>query len=385
MDKAWQYYFGSPLLTNSNASNKSHTEPTTSIPAGSCATLPALVSIRRSSQHSLVGWLLAAFLSIPAAPSLSDSEFSKPHQLSEDHATREVFEGIRLLGALTLSRQPVAGVSTRELSALAWDTDEGLLYAVSDNGDLIHLRPRFAKGVLIAAEAVAATLLKDSSGAPLESSAADAEGLAILNSSNGIHGDTLLAISFEQPPRLIIYRPTGEIDRPVALPPLLANTDSYAGANRQLEAVARHPELGYLVGPERPLRSADLNRLAIYDMNGNAYQFPPLDRQYSALVGLEVTPDGDILVLERLYQSLLRPIVFAVRSIARDQLRSPGKVTVTDVVKFNSRDDWAMDNFEGLAHHEGNRYFMISDDGRNPLQRTILMYFEIPPPAAPVP
>jgi hypothetical protein len=44
-----------------------------------------------------------------------------------------------------------------------------------------------------------------------------------------------------------------------------------------------------------------------------------------------------------------------------------------------------MDNFEGLAHHEGNRYFMISDDGRNPLQRTILMYFEILPHAAPGP
>lgn len=95
-----------------------------------------------------------------------------------------------------------------------------------------------------------------------------------------------------------------------------------------------------------------------------------------------MTPEGDSLILERVYHSLFHPIRFAVRMIPRDQLGIPGKVTVRDVVRFDSRDDWAMDNFEGFAHHEGNRYLLVSDDGANPLQHTLAEYFEIRPQAS---
>ena len=38
---------------------------------------------------------------------------------------------------------------------------------------------------------------------------------------------------------------------------------------------------------------------------------------------------------------------------------------------------WAPDNFEGIAHHRDNKYFMITDDNESALQRTLLTYFEI--------
>jgi hypothetical protein len=36
-----------------------------------------------------------------------------------------------------------------------------------------------------------------------------------------------------------------------------------------------------------------------------------------------------------------------------------------------------VDNFEGIAHHRDNRYFLVSDDNNSALQSTVLVYFEI--------
>jgi len=47
------------------------------------------------------------------------------------------FMQIRLLGSLLLSGSP----DLSELSGLTWDEDEEILYAVTDRGLLLHLRP----------------------------------------------------------------------------------------------------------------------------------------------------------------------------------------------------------------------------------------------------
>jgi hypothetical protein len=329
----------------------------------------------------MAAWLTAALLLFAVAPLPAATPFSEPHPLSPRHPPGSSFEGVRLLGALFLNQDRVAGGSPRELSGLAWDADEGLLYAVSDNGDLLHLRPRFEQDVLVAADLVGLMPLRDRDGAALRSSLADAEGLSLLHPDNGIHGDTRLAIAFEQPARLNLYRPDGTLEQPLELPARLATSDVFAAEKHGFEAVARHPDLGWLLGIERPLRAADQSRLAIVDLRGNAYEFTAFDHKYSALVGLEVTPAGDLLILERVYRSLFHPIIFAVRMIPHDQLGTPGKVGIRNIAQFSSRQDWAMDNFEGLAHHEGNRYFLVSDDGANPLQHTLLLYFEILPQA----
>ena len=36
-----------------------------------------------------------------------------------------------------------------------------------------------------------------------------------------------------------------------------------------------------------------------------------------------------------------------------------------------------IDNFEGLARHQSNRFFMVSDDNSVFIQRTLLVYFEL--------
>jgi hypothetical protein len=47
------------------------------------------------------------------------------------------------------------------------------------------------------------------------------------------------------------------------------------------------------------------------------------------------------------------------------------------IVKLDSVEGYHVDNFEGLTRHQGNRFFMISDNNDLFVQRSLLMYFEI--------
>jgi hypothetical protein len=47
------------------------------------------------------------------------------------------------------------------------------------------------------------------------------------------------------------------------------------------------------------------------------------------------------------------------------------------VVTLDSNKGFQIDNFEGLARHRGNRFFMVSDNNDLFVQRTLLMYFEL--------
>ena len=38
---------------------------------------------------------------------------------------------------------------------------------------------------------------------------------------------------------------------------------------------------------------------------------------------------------------------------------------------------YQIDNFEGIAHHRGARFFLVSDDNDFFLQRTLLLYIEL--------
>jgi hypothetical protein len=50
------------------------------------------------------------------------------------------------------------------------------------------------------------------------------------------------------------------------------------------------------------------------------------------------------------------------------------------VTTLDSDQDLHIDNFEGLARHRGNRFFMVSDDNGVFIQRTLLLYFELVEP-----
>ena len=57
-------------------------------------------------------------------------------------------QNIILSGALTLSSQTASGEPLMEFSGIAWDQDDSILYALSDRGYFISLRPVFKQNKL---------------------------------------------------------------------------------------------------------------------------------------------------------------------------------------------------------------------------------------------
>lgn len=90
-------------------------------------------------------------------------------------------------------------------------------------------------------------------------------------------------------------------------------------------------------------------------------------------------PNGDVAVLERRYTlakgSSARIVVIPRRSIA------PGRaIKGREILRLTA--PMTVDNFEGISARRGKDrriiIYIVSDDNFNPLQRTLLMMFEIP-------
>ncbi|OQW92898.1 MAG: hypothetical protein BWK79_13870, partial [Beggiatoa sp. IS2] len=69
------------------------------------------------------------------------SSASRQLDFSNQYAVGDTYMQVRLHGMLEIFNETVDGILLSELSGLAWDEDEEILYAVSDKGNLFHLRP----------------------------------------------------------------------------------------------------------------------------------------------------------------------------------------------------------------------------------------------------
>lgn len=283
----------------------------------------------------------------------------------------ERYMGIVLLGSLSLKGDPVLA----ELSGLAWDEDEQLLRAISDQGRVLELIPRFSEGRLSQVELRATHPLRDRHGQPLRGGWSDAEGLTLENSANGVRGDSRLIISFERHHRVERYHPDGRWDSSLPLPGLLRQSGYRPKSNRGMEAVTLHPQHGLVTGPEYPRAHQSPY---LINTAGQTWQYQPKEAD-GALVALEALPNGDLILLERAYTSIFAPWVISLtRMRAADLVAS--KVVPTELIaRFDSGQGWLVQNMEGLTRHQGMHFFMVSDDGDMPWAQTQLVYFSIVP------
>lgn len=305
---------------------------------------------------------------------------TKTARLSAEYLPGEQFMDIKLLGTVSLPPQEVNGLPMNELSALAWDEDESILYAVSDNGILFHLHPVIEVGQLKDVKIQAAFRLKNKSGGKLKGRKNDSEGLVILNSHNGKKGDTELLISFETKPRIKRFSNTGEVLGSIALPVPLKSVKRYSGANHGLEAVTVHPEYGVITTAEQPLKRDPQDKVTLYAMSGERWQFARFPAAKSAVVAMETLGDGSILLLERAFSSMIEPIVIILRQVwVNDEcLAGTQRACTTKIFAvLDSTAGWNVDNFEGLTRHQAHRFFMVSDNNKFWMQQTLLSYFEL--------
>lgn len=284
-------------------------------------------------------------------------------------------QGIRPMGTVAIAGENEAGTAITGISALAWDGDERLLYALTDNGVLHHLRPGFDRDRrLVSVTLVATHTLGDGSGERLEKKQRDSEGMFVLNADNGVSGDTELVISFEKTPRIMRYTPRGEYLSAYVLPTRLRDADAYSSDNQMLEAVTLHPDKGILTMAQRPMKGRRTQLL--HALSGESWEYLMENDKGNGVTAMEALPDGRIIFMERAWHSLLSPLIVTLKE---GRFNSAGKLEVKVLARLDSSKGWTLDNFEGLTRHQGKRFFMVSDDNKAMLQRTLLFYFELEP------
>ena len=104
---------------------------------------------------------------------------------------------------------------------------------------------------------------------------------------------------------------------------------------------------------------------------------------YAALGGFQATgsatlPNGDILVLERRY-TLRHGAAVRIRRINAETIQPGARLTAKLLAEL--RPPLSVDNFEGIeVRRDGSGrtvVYIISDDNFSPLQRNLLMMFEL--------
>ncbi|EGD08626.1 esterase-like activity of phytase family protein [Xanthomonas vesicatoria] len=250
----------------------------------------------------------------------------------------------------------VDGIHLTELSGLAWDADENLLYAVSDNGYVFHFRLVLDGNRITRIEPVhAAALVDATSGLPPK--AFNAEGLAVNNSANGVAGDTELVVALEDKlPRIARFRPNGALLGDVAVPSPANDLSHYRKSGRGLESVALHPAYGLLTAPESPLLGQSEDRHTVYAKQRD-WSFRRHSPQ-SRLKGLDLLPDGSVLVLERNKTGTKDVFGASVRRLDLGACGSDGLCATETVAVLPA----GPDNFEGMTLIDPQHLLLVSDN-----------------------
>jgi hypothetical protein len=262
-----------------------------------------------------------------------------------------------------------------QLSGLAWDDDEGLLYAISDKGWLFQLKPRFEKSELVGITLNSAVALQKPPSEKKRNAQLDVEGLDIVNARNGRKGDAELLVSFERTPRIVRYRPNGETLGELTLPDALTHVSAYKNPNLMLESVCVDAALGVLTAPEEPLADETPGNNRIFSLKGKTWRYRSTDN--SPLSAMECLGNGAVLLLERDFGHLIADNRITLSLLSLPANPSADAIVPTPIATLSAAAGHQIDNFEGLTRYKDNRFFMVSDNNDLFVQRTLLMFFEV--------
>ena len=264
-------------------------------------------------------------------------------------------------------------------SDLAISADGRGILAISDEAHWLHAKLAYAEsGDLASMSDARIAPMLDSAGKPMRGKEGDAEGLA-LERANDLNGPVV--VSFERDVRVWRYDLAGGFSaRP--LPIRIGDWTKALRANAQLEALTLIKPETLLVLAESRIAGEDI-RAAFETYPGqasaNTRRFSVATNDPFLVTGVANAPEGGILILERRY-SLLGGVGMEVRRIGAGELKAGARVQ-GEVLASLSFQDANIDNMEGIAVGRGAKgetlLYLISDDNFSPLQRTLLLMFEL--------
>ncbi|MEO1200117.1 MAG: esterase-like activity of phytase family protein [Pseudomonadota bacterium] len=298
-----------------------------------------------------------------------------------DDPTDIRFGPLTYLSGLTLSSRHAAFGGLSGLSV----TDGGkAVLMVSDTGYWVRASTVMTDGRLTGLTDAEIVAMQDSGGVEVVGKeAADAEALAIL-SEGPFAGQALVA--FEREDRIARYdlasnlsAPAVPLETPDGFSDLVTN-QGIEGLVALSDASPKHP--GALLAFAEEM-AEEGTPIAAWVIGG------PMPGRFavSQIGGFAITdavqlPSGDILLLERRFRPPAT-LHIALRQLAVADITPEDTVDGKRIAEFDLR--YQIDNLEGMALHtdsEGRAILtLISDDNYNPLQRTLMLQFEVDPEA----
>jgi hypothetical protein len=278
--------------------------------------------------------------------------------------------GIEILDQKKVNLDTVGKYAFREISDLAYNKRKNILYMVSDEGVVFTFKALFDKKIKTLKPLKSIKLVKKN-GKDFRSYRRDSEG-ATLDARNR------LILSFEGRPKIARFGEDGRLEMLYKVPYKVSKIRFMRHKNKGLEALAYHPRYGLIMSTEYPIKTDNKKIQTIYSNSGYEWKFKAAAAKNSAVTALEVMDDGNVLVLERAYSGLFEPLVITLKKVYINK-RCHKKHLCKDRVlaRFDNSKGWSIDNFEGLAKVGKDRYIIISDDGDNFYQDTILLYFRV--------
>lgn len=315
---------------------------------------------------------LFMFLSACSLPAITDSS----NVVAGAEEAGEAGEALTVLDYHVIPRgTEIDGLDITELSGLAWDEDEQLLYAISDKGRVYHFQLTLENDLIKSVTPVFGAKLRDAKGKKLKKNQRDSEGLMVWNAGNGKKGDSQLVISFEGKPRITRFTPQGRAIKDIAVPEPLQDHRKLRASNNGLESVTYHNKYGFMTAPEESLKGQPKNLHTVYAAK-KQWSFMAYPAENSSITAMDIMPGtNNLLVMERAWSGVLNPMVISLRRVNLDACSDKGACKAENLKVFSS--SLSVDNFEGMTPIGNNRYLMVSDDGKNDLMRTLLTLFKV--------
>ncbi len=329
---------------------------------------------------AILGLVATAARAQPVPTSLAISIRAEPVPMDHADAETTTIGRLRWRGGLALSAREAPGFGG--WSALRASEDGKRLWAISDQGAWLTASLRYdSRGHLSGIGDGRLGALRGEDGKPLRAKRDDdAESLARLPDGSWLVG-------FEQRHRILRY-PSGEepaggglagVPMPVTPPPGLERAPSNGGLEAMVptadgKLVLIGEELsdapGTVVGWTGRWTDAGARDWATFRYVPATGGFRP--------TAIATLPGGGFVVLERAY-GLLQGVRIRVVRLRADQVVAGATVVGEELARLASPN--AVDNFEAVATGRGARgetlLWLLSDDNFSPLQRTLLLMFEL--------
>ena len=287
----------------------------------------------------------------------------------QEHASTP---NITILEQRMLIYPPKNSLRFSEISDLAYDKKNKLLYMIGDKGTLYTFSATFNTNKMQLNYLNVHKIREKGKEAKEKKSYYDTEGLTLDNKNQ-------LYLSFEKQPRITTLSKKGFIQKNQSLTKELKKKKNYYHSNKIFEALVWHPTYGLLTAGEYPLHKKKKQQQTIYSTHGKKWHFKMQNHENSAITAIEIINNDELLILERSYTGIFDPLHITLTKLYLKEYNQQRHCKTEVLASFHGQLGGSVNNYEGLAKVGENRFIMISDNNNKSILPTELIYFKVNP------